>query len=80
MSVKYFDGRPWCALTRVTGDEMDEVFQWAQENDIDCLCQGIMQGTLDDPENTTWHSIWSFGNKDELLLFALRFASVQSNS
>ena len=34
MQVDHFNGRPWCQLKRVTGDEIDELFAWLNANDI----------------------------------------------
>jgi len=74
----HFDGRPWCQLKKVTGDEIDELFEWINTNDIDGICQGITQGGLKYNEDTEWYSVWSFGTEDELLMFVLRFS--QDNS
>ena len=78
MQVDRFNGRPWCQLKRVTGDEIDELFAWINSNDIDGICQGIMQGRLDATDDTDWYSVWSFGTEHELLMFVLRFS--QDNS
>ena len=74
----HFNGRPWCQLKRVTGEEIDELFEWINSNDIDGICQGIIQGQLDSSEDTDWYSVWSFGTEHELLMFVLRFS--QDNS
>jgi hypothetical protein len=57
---------------------MDEMFAWADENGMDILCQGISQGTPSNEEDLEWYSIWTFGNEDERLMFALRFGSVDN--
>lgn len=73
-----FKGRPWCQLKKVSGSEIDELFDWINSNDIDGICQGIVQGRLDYTDDTEWYSVWSFGTQDELLMFVLRFS--QENS
>jgi hypothetical protein len=73
-----FDGRIWCAFPRTTGEEMDEMFAWADDNGMDVLCQGITQGTPSNEEDQEWYSIWTFGHDDERLMFMLRFGSVDS--
>ena len=72
------DGRIWCAFPRTTGEEMDEMFAWADDNGMNILCQGICQGTPANQEDQEWYSIWTFDNADERLLFMLRFGSVDS--
>lgn len=73
-----FKGRPWCQLKKVSGAEIDELFDWINSNEIDGICQGIVQGRLDYADDTEWYSVWSFGTQDELLMFVLRFS--QENS
>jgi len=73
-----FLGRPWCYSKRTGGTEFDEMFRWADETEMDILCQGIMQGTREDPDDPEWHSVWSFGTEDEKLMFLLRFGSLDS--
>jgi hypothetical protein len=78
MQLDHFNGRPWCQLKKVSGDDIDELFDWINANDIDGICQGITQGGLKYGEDTEWYSVWSFGTEQELLLFVLRFS--QENS
>lgn len=73
MTEPHFNGRPWCYLRKVEGVEIDEVFAWIDEQEMDCLCMGVMKGTWDDPDDPEWRSVWSFGTESELLLFSLRF-------
>ncbi len=73
----HFNGRPWCRLKKVSGEEIDELFNWIYLNDIDGICQGITQGGFN-TDDTEWYSVWSFGTEQELLLFVLRFS--QENS
>ena len=65
----------WYASPRVAGHELDEMFAWIDEHNLDIVCQGIMQGTPDNPDDLNWHSIWGFGPNQEKLLFILRFSS-----
>lgn len=78
MQLNHFNGRPWCQLKKVTGEDIDELFEWINSNEIDGICQGIMQGRLDSTDDTDWYSVWSFGTEHELLMFVLRFS--QDNS
>jgi hypothetical protein len=61
---------------RTEGEEMDDMFEWADAQTMDILCQGITQGTPDNDELQDWYSIWSFGTEEERLMFVLRFGSV----
>ena len=70
---KLFDGRPWVANSRVEDPDMAEIEMWIDEQGIDCLCQGVMQGTPINLEDNRWYSIWSFGDEQEMTLFVLRF-------
>jgi hypothetical protein len=70
-----FNSRLYVVSKRVEGIDIDEVFLWIDEQEMDCLCQGILQGTptdLDDPE---WHSVWSFGTEEERVMWVLRFGT-----
>ena len=74
MSQMHFNGRPWCYLKRVEGIDIDEVFAWTDLQEMDCLCMGVIQGTLEDPDDPEWRSVWSYRTEAELALFALRFS------
>ena len=63
---------------RTEGEEMDDMFEWADAQGMDILCQGITQGTPDNPDGLEWYSIWTFGHDDERLMFMLRFGSVDN--
>lgn len=73
MNQDLFQGRKWCASTKVEGWQLDEIFAWIDANDMDVMCQGVMQGSPEDQDDLEWHSIWSFGNDADLLMFVLRF-------
>lgn len=68
-----FDGRPWLASKLVHEQEMETIEDWADEQGMDCICQGIMQGTPTDSEDENYYSIWSFGTDAERTMFILRF-------
>lgn len=76
--TELFEGRCYVVSRRVEGVEIDEVFLWVDEQEMDCLCQGILQGTPDNPDGLEWYSIWTFSNEDERLMFVLRFGSVDN--
>ena len=73
--TELFEGRCYVVSRRVEGVEIDEVFLWVDEQDMDCLCQGILQGTPTDPDDPEWHSVWSFGTEAERVMWVLRFGS-----
>lgn len=68
-----FNGRPWAISKRVEGHEIDEIFDWAKDSNIDIMCQGIIELDSQDKEKKEWCSIWSFDNQEDKLMFALRF-------
>lgn len=68
-----FDNRPWTYCKMTQGSELEEIELWVDEQEMDCLCQGVMQGTFEDPDQEQWFSIWSFGNEHERTMFLLRF-------
>jgi len=68
-----FGGRPWVANARVEDTDMEEIERWIDDQGMDCLCQGVMQGTPSDGDDKHWYSIWSFGNDQDRTMFVLRF-------
>ena len=68
-----FEGRPWAASKRVEGNEIDEIFDWAKESQIDIICQGVVELPSNGYQNKDWYSVWSFDNEDDRLMFVLRF-------
>jgi hypothetical protein len=52
---------------------MEEIERWIDDQGMDCLCQGVMQGTPSDGDDKHWYSIWSFGNDQDRTMFVLRF-------
>lgn len=68
-----FNGRPWAASSRVEGTEIDEIFDWAKDCNIDIMCQGVVELPSNGYEVKEWYSIWSFDNHEDKLMFLLRF-------
>ena len=74
MIENMFGSRPWCAIMRTEGEEMDDMFEWADDQGMDILCQGITQGTPTNPDLLDWYSIWTFSNESDRLMFVLRWS------
>lgn len=71
--INSFNGRPWAASKRVEGTEIDEIFDWAKDCNIDIMCQGVIELPSNGYQNKDWYSIWSFDNQEDKLMFLLRF-------
>lgn len=67
--TELFDGRPCVRIKIVEESGFEIVEAWIDEQDMDCICQGITK-ELDD-EN--YYSIWTFGTEEERTMFILRF-------
>ena len=71
--ISQFGGRIWVANARVEDADMEEIEQWIDNQEMDCLCQGVMQGTPENRDDEHWYSIWSFSSDQERTMFVLRF-------
>lgn len=64
-----FDGRPSVRIRIVEETGFEAVEAWIDEQDMDCICQGIIKEVNDEE----YYSVWTFGTEEERTMFILRF-------
>lgn len=70
------DSRFWCIIDCTSGSEIDEIFIWAKQSDVDILCMGLTELNVDSEDNIPrWFSVWSFEKDEDRTIFILKFGS-----